>query len=295
MTLLPAPLKDAPDPLTAIWDRAGDLAVESPSLSGIYDPAARRFRSSATPVDSLSADGSVITYSTDTTVHVRAGGRDTVLFSADHANALVWALRDAGGRHGLEDLQGWDDPSMVSDSANWALSQPALTPDGKTVYFLCNGGTGSGAQGNTTFCFLKCDIATGRLTLLDTLGTFFGRPPDVFQLSPDGTRLLIASSVHNSAADNSEVVDILDIATGRRLDLLAPDKPGSKANVVEGACWSPDGRYAAVSVFYYDPSTYDDGRSFVPLPNLEVKDSETGHTVRVVKDFIWPSWGGPGR
>lgn len=289
---LPAAIR-TPDALPVQWLLGDRAAIEGETVHGIYTPSTNAFKASPTPIQAASRDGSVIAYSDDRAVYVtdKATGRVRKVFSIGDPAALVRALAHANFG---KDAQGFEyDPEMAKDPTNWMISDPVLTSDGRTLYFCTNAGTGEGAQGNTSFCVVSVDVASGRLRVLDRLGLFFGRSPSTFDLSPDGRRLLISSSVHNSAADNSFVVLTADLKTNRVVNLLATDRQAkSSANVVKGACWSPDSRYVAVSVFYYNAER-DDAEAIYnsSVATLEIKDAGTARTVKTVPNLAYPSWG----
>ena len=280
------------DPPRIVWIGSGRAALSAYQSQWSFDPARNRATATPAPVESASDNG-WIAYSTDFQIHARnlATGDDRVLFDDRKPARLLAELTQLPAKNRVQDLTDGYDAETAKSVENWVLSTAVTSHDGRSVYFLCNFGTGEGAQGNATMGFVQADVRTGRLRLLDRLGVVFGRTPDVFDLSPDGKSLLVASSVHDSAADNSYVVLDVDIAIGKSVNLLATDAASTEqANVVEGACWSPDSCQIAVSVWYYDVDKAEED-SFNPRPNLEIKDASTGGTVAVVKDFSQPSWG----
>jgi hypothetical protein len=274
------------------WLSGDRAAIEGETAHGFYSPATNVFKPSPTQIQSASLDGSLISYSDDRAVYISgANGKTRKVFSIGNPAALVRALAHANfGKN----AQGFEyDADMAKDPTNWMVGDPALTSDGRTLYFCTNAGTGEGAQGNTDFCVVSVDVASGRLRVLDRLGLFFGRSPSTFALSPDNRRLLISSSVHDSAADNSFVVVTADLKTNRVVNLLATDRQSkSNANVVKGACWSPDSRYVALSVFYYNAQR-DDAEAIYDnsVATLEIKDAGTAKTIKTVPNVAYPSWG----
>jgi hypothetical protein len=300
-----APPLNTSQPVDVIWAGNDHAFIEGYGQNGLFAAPANRYKASHVVVEDVAADSDWVSYSTASEVHARnmRSGVDKTLFSIARPRALLGSLANAG--KAVKDLTDELDPSLAKDADNWAIGKTAISADGGHVYFLCNAGTSEGAQGNTTMCFVRVDVASGHLTVLGRMGTVFGRVPDVFALSPDQRKLLVASSVHNSAADNSEVVESVDIASGRTVDYLAKDTPHPQplsppgkgeqqdftmANIVDGACWSPDSRYVAVSVYYYDTATLSDDSDLVPDTRLEIKDADTGVTLRTVKHFARPCW-----
>lgn len=279
-------------PARVVWIDPRRAAVSAYEKQWWYDTERQSASAAPAPVESASDNG-WMAYSTDTQIRVRRidTGTERVLFDIRKPAALRDALARLPAKSGVRDLQDEYDDEMARSAENWTISTAVLSHDGRYVTFLSDCGTGQGAQGNSTMGFVRVDVQTGRTRVLERLGVVFGRPPTVLALSPDGRRLLVASSAHNSAADSSFTVRDVDIDTGKTVDLLASDPRAKRlANNVEGACWSPDSRYVAVSVRYYDARSAD-ADSGGPKADLEIKDATTGRTVRVVKDFAQPSWG----
>lgn len=73
--------------------------------------------------------------------------------------------------------------------------------------------TGFGAQGNGEFALFTVDLKTNSLAVLSKVGANFGRPLHIFRVSPDGKRLLVATSAYSSAADNSYFAEVVDLQT----------------------------------------------------------------------------------
>jgi hypothetical protein len=276
---------------------ASACADPSGTIAGVHDgkPALYNLRSGSFSnlpkskrIGKSADSGDWTVYATETEVRARNARTrvDRTLFDIKRPGTLLSQLRHAKS----PDLRSLASPDLIDDPLNWAISVPLIAKHRHTAYFLTNAGTGLGAQGNTTFCFVAVNLRTGRITVMDKLGTVFGRNPDVFALSPDERKLLIASSVHDSAADNSFVVLNVNLTTGKTVNLLSTDPEAKKkANIVEGVCWSPDSRYIAVSVWYYDAEKVSPD-DFHPAPSLEIKEASTGRTIETVKDFVSPAW-----
>ena len=291
-TAMAPPLASFPGASSVTWLPQHIAAIEGYNLHALYNPAKNDLLKSGRPIETASSDGSVTAYTTDTAIYVRTSAwtPPKVIFDTKKPAALVRALSRA---HFPKDGNGFEyDAELAKDQRNWMFTSPRLTSDGKALYFCTNGGSGEGAQGNTTFFVVKADVATGKLTALDRLGLFFGRSPSTFELSPDQRHILISSSAHASAADNSFVVTASDLNTGHMVNLLADHKDKKAyANLVKGACWSPDSRYIAVSIFYYNPDTADAAELYdKSVTHLELKEAATGKTVRTISDFAWPNW-----
>jgi len=289
---MPSPLASTA-PVSATWLPGPAAALEGYNIHVLYSPARNTSTSGMSPVDAASSDGSVTAYTTDTAILVRTRSHTApkIIFNILHPLPLVAALKRA---HFSRNENGFEyDDAMAKDRQNWMFTNPILSSDGKTLYFCTNGGSGEGAQGNTSFFVVRADVASGTLRVLDKLGLFFGRSPSTFELSPDQKRVLISTSAHASAADNSFVVTASDLVSGHMVNLLADHKDKKAyANLVKGACWSPDSRYIAVAIFYYNPDTADAAELYdKSIPHLEIKDAATGKTVQTLKDFAWPSWG----
>ncbi len=289
-----------------VWSNNGEAAFVTDAADtrfGRYTPADGKAVKYPVPVASVSADGAVVAYLSDNQevrVRFRATGKEKVLFSPGKPQALFAAARRAKNPKGLpyflEDLGG----EMASSRRNWAVGTPAITPDGKTVFFATNGGSGMGASGNCTFAFFSVDVATGNFAILSKVGEEFGRVPfRECSVSPDGQRLMYVTSMHASAVENPSWVTVIDLPTQKER-ILTRDDPtnGGDANALAGACWSPDGKYVAYSQAYFDVAAamkrLEDGAGFDLDPakyTLYIKDAATGRRVRMVPGATWPSWG----
>ncbi len=258
-------------------------------------------------VRSVSADGGTVAYLGASDVRVRSvsTGKEKILAASGRPGPLLAALKRARNPARLQDLTADIGAASHSSSSDWAFGTPALSPNGKTAFFACNLGTGLGASGNASFCFFAADIATGKLSVLSKPGAFFGRVPYDMQVSPDGARLLFTVSQHDSAFNNPSQVYVVTLQTQQKRELLygGPQKrPGDDdSNLLEGACWSPDGKYVAVSVNFYSLAKLmarvrkqPEGTSDLPVPKtwtLNIYDVRTGQIARRIPDARQPSWG----
>lgn len=189
---------------------------------------------------------------------------------------------------------------FAKDMKNWQLSDPALSPDGSRLVFASNAGTGCGAQGNGMFALFAVDLRTNRLAVMSKVGENFGRPPHIFRVSPDGKRLLLASRVHSSAADNSYFVQVVDLLTQNSREVFSGVLPNSKkeasANFLDSAVWSPDSKDVALSGYFYDAqkaTTDKNGDWPEVLPSqytAGIVDAATGHLVKTIKGATSLSW-----
>ena len=233
-------------------------------------------------------------------VHVGwpATGKTRTLFSPHRPDALFAALKSAKRPDRVRALlPAPGDAALRAGPNNWQTGTPTLAPDGKTVFFAANAGLGMGASGNTSFAFFAADVATGKLAVLSKLGALFGRVPwsaNECQVSPDGQRLLFVTSAHNMAVDNPRQVFVVDLLTQEKRELLAPaPHRANDTNLTEGACWSPDGRFVAVSALFYDVAAVLKKPHWEPRPGdytLFVFDAGTGRVVRRVPGATRPTW-----
>lgn len=244
---------------TIVWTRDGQRAyLSGERCTGVFTPVDGRFSPLPFAVESTSHDGSVVAWRTEKEVRVHwpSTGKGQVLFSVGHPQPLFDALRHALFPKNLKELTGTLDLSLWRDSRNWGIGPPALSPEGRRLYFAVNAGSGLGAAGNTTYCFLTADLKRGSLAPWSKLGVMFARLPHVCEVSPDGRRLLLLTSFHVSAAENPCQADIVDLYTQKSREMLWADgrlkKNPNLTSLTDGACWSPNGRYVAVSVLYYD-------------------------------------------
>jgi hypothetical protein len=232
-----------------------------------------------------SQNGRWVVDSTETQVrliNVRTGAY-RILFDSKHPDALYNVLKTSK----FKNLR-----ALYQDAADtepkfklWVLSDPQITRDGRSVYFMTNAG-GEDAE-NYEFCCVHVDVATGKLSVLSQV--FWGQGANIFALSPNSKELLIGLPDHNTAADNSYNIDVIDLVDDKSVDVLKPDpKDKTCINDVTGACWSPDSRHLAISVAYYAESQISD--DFKPVYNLEIKSATTGHCIETVPDFTSPAW-----
>lgn len=256
----------------------------------------------AAPVESASRDGSVIVYQTNTGIAARTGGGtgpEQALLHVGRPAPLLDALRRARFPKNVSNLTNPDNADLRREARHWAWGAPTVTPDGKTVFFATNAGTSQGAAGNTTFCFFAADPATGRLSVLSRLGEHFSRIPDVCRVSPGGDRLLYVTSTHHNAAHNPSTLLVVNLPTQtlvRSSYLEPPAGLKDASNLVDGACWSPDGRFVAASALFYSVAGIGKkmeagweprSRDFV----LTVYDVATGRALRRIVGATRPSWG----
>lgn len=157
-----------------------------------------------------------------------------------------------------------------SEESHWALSGVSLTPDGKELFFAANAGTGLGAPGGTNWGYFAVDLATRKLNVLSALGSLSGRMPEVAQVSPDGLRLAFMNVGHGGYFVNPRPVYVVDLLTQQSRELLnGPGNHEGECNLTAGPlCWSPDSRYVALDVLYYDvqgiPAESETIRSWIP-------------------------------
>ena len=99
-----------------------------------------------------------------------------------HDDRTLWLLSEQDGYSHLYLLQGSGAPRQLTDG-EWEVSQPQLSADGRTLYFLCN----RAWPGDYEVC--AKDLARGAVRELSALDGV-----ESFALSPDGERLLLAYS-----------------------------------------------------------------------------------------------------
>ncbi len=260
-----------------------------------FEPTTGRLQRLRFPVHSASQDGRVVAFVTEKEIKVGwpGTGQERTLFSVGRPQPLFAALKNARRPDKLSDVTNTD-PELWRSSRNWQIGAPALSPDGATVFFATNLGGGMGASANTSFCFFAANVKTGSLSVLSRLGVFFGRVPVECQVSPDGKRLLFLLSQHSSAVENPVFAHVADLLTQQSREILrAEPERKRQANLTDGAAWSPEGRYVAVSNLYYDVATVLRTENWEPRDDdftLLIKDAATGRTVRRIPGARQPSW-----
>lgn len=251
--------------------------------------------------DSISGDGSVSAIGATAfggpnqiKVFDARNKRSKIVFSSQKPQALFNLIRRA--KLGpLLDCDNFAGRPLSTPSEYWGFGPAAVAPDGKSVYFATNAGAVlSGAGGNTTFCLVKADVTSGKLSLPTHFVWEGARLPYSTRVSPDGRRILLVVASHSSAVDNSSQAYSLDLKTRKMTRLLTGNLAPSntQANLMGGDCWSPDSRFVALSIFNYDPRkiTEQDADKDANY-TLFIKEVATGRTIRSIKGAISPSWG----
>jgi Tol biopolymer transport system component len=294
---LPAALQDETfGQLT--WSPTGNtLWLRGFEIYGAYTPATNNFRKLSQLPESVSRNGKIIAYLGDDEIRVRDvnSGRERVIFSRKKPQVLFSALRNGKNPKKITDIIEGLDPAMWKEAINWAISAPALSPDGSRLYFCSNAGSGQGAAGNSSWAIFAADLKSGKIAVLSKVGAQFGRMPETFEVSPDGKRLLALVSVHSSAIDNPSCALVVDLPTQNSRELLGKVAPKSAdSNLTWGACWSPDSRYVALAAYFYKTSDVLKQANWNgPKDNqwtLYVQDAATGKVVRRIAGARSPSW-----
>ena len=297
----PLPTFGSQIPYWLYWNSEGtDLFVSTDKSWGVFTPKTGRYQTLKIRQQSFDARGRKMAYSTENQIFVRdvASGREQVLFDIRKPAPLIAALRAAKYPKKIKGIVLPANDPMLKETRNWALSDPAMAPDGSRLYFACNGGTDSGAAGNTMFALFSVDLKTNKIAVLSKLGENFGRMPHIFQVSPDGQRLLMAVSQHDSAADNSCFVEVVDLLTQNSREVFEGVLPGSKdkANFLDSAVWSPDSKYVASSGYFYDAEKMmqnytGDWPEVKPAQyTTGIVDARTGKVVKTIQGATSLSW-----
>ena len=252
----------------------------------------------------LSGDGKRLALATEKELRVRdlTSGKENVIFNVARPQMIFEALKRGNNQKNLKELTESIAPDLWKDAFQWRFGSCAFAADSSRLFWTCNAGTGAGAAGNTTFCWLSTDLKTGRTEVLSKLGAQFARLPFAVQLSPDGKKLLYAESVHSSAIENPVSVSILDLLTQKAtyLEKLTDNKKAD-INLVNGLCWSPDSRAVAASAFYYNAETAwqqqlklsEKNQSWEPRDadfTLYIRDLQN-RTLKKIPGAVAPQWG----
>ena len=319
---LPAPL-DRPSLPNVVWSPEGARAYVSTAIPGTHQvpvrqpqlsftPADGRVRKEPYPVDTASRDGKATAWADFASVRVREAGHqgETVVASDDQRRELLAALRSARRPERLKQLRA---ALMVEKSSAqaWAVSPPALAPDGEALYFACNAGAPMAAPGDTSYCFFVQDVAHRKLTALSGLGDFASlQLPEVCRISPDGKRLLFVNAAYESALRNTQMLHLVDLETQRPRELLSRGYTDNDSNLTKGPpCWSPDSRYVAADVCSYridyemnrirarkpeggwgKPVDRDEWNPSDSDYSVLIFDAATGREVRRIPQANSPSW-----
>ncbi len=283
-----------------IWSGDGGVGyVTGYRPHGLFDPDSRHVDEMDFSAESISADGGVVAWRTEKEVRVwvLAGDQNKALFSIGRPQALFKALRAAARPKNIESITEMLDEDLWRSSANWQVGPPAVSPDGAKVYFATNAGTGAGAAGNCSWCWFVADVATGRLAVLSKHGEHLCRTPHYARVAPDGRRLLFLTSLHDSAVSNPCSAWVMELLTQDARELLWADVkvPENQdiASLTDGACWSPDSRYVAVSSYFYNPAEAFKDENFEPRDEdyeLKVYDAATGKVARTITGAHQPAW-----
>jgi len=287
-------------PYSLRWNERGTTLYLSGLHSfGAFSPALRKLSLLAKLPENFAQSGSKVAYATANQIILRDAptAKERVLFDVRRPAPMFAALKRARNPKNVTDLLTEASDLDVKDTHNWQLSDPALSPDGSRLYFASNAGTGYGAAGNGQFALFAVNLKTNTLSVLSKLGTNFGRPPHIFRVSPDGKRLLVATSVHSSAADNSCFAYVVDLLTQNSREVFTGVLPGSKnkANFLDSAVWSPDGKYVALSGYFYDAekamTSKDEGSDPEPAQyTTGIVDAATGRLIRTIQGATSLGW-----
>jgi hypothetical protein len=290
---MPKPLDKAVIRVLA-WGADGRAlaAYGDKGLITAYDSREKRLHPMFAPYGVLSRNGEVAARIGERGIELAGPGwqPERYLITTGAPTALFNAMRAQASHKGVRELLASNSPDLYSNSRNWLLSEPALSPDGEALYFATNAGSGMGASGNTDFLIVKADTEDERLLVLGKLGTFFGRWPRL-QVSPDGRKLLVSTSYHSSAVENPALAYAVDLVTQKSVELLRND-PTVKdlASLSGGECWLADSKAVALSAAYYRVPGAADG-----LPNpkydLYIKDAASGRLIRRITGATAPSCG----
>lgn len=173
------------------------------------------------------------------------------------------------------------DPRAQADDANWTVTAPQVTADGRHVYFASNVGSGVGSAGTTTSVVFEVDVAAVTVRALGWLGPLAGSVLEV-RPSPDGERLLVLVSRHTSNAGVTTLAYSADLRAKTAREVLNSSASRGTLAVLDSACWLADSRHLALSAAYPRPDELNEKNGFEPPTaayTLFVKDAATGAAV----------------
>ncbi|WP_412027547.1 hypothetical protein [Deinococcus yunweiensis] len=183
------------------------------------------------------------------------------------------------------------DPQAQAQDANWVVTPPQVTRDGRRVYFATNAGWGVGSGGTTTLAVFQVNVGDVTLKALGWLGTFAGSALNVLP-SPDGTALLLLKTRHVSNAEVSMTGEIAQLSSKTRRTLTPLTAPAGLITVPGGACWLADGQHVAISVAQVRPESLTAATSFTPPTSsftLLVIDIRSGQVVQRIPGGTQPA------
>ena len=164
-------------------------------------------------------------------------------------NRTLWLLSEQSGYSHLY-LAGADGKARALTSGKWEVSQPALSPDGRTFHFVCN----RQWPGDYEVCAVPA--AGGEVRELTALDGVEG-----FELSPRGDKLLVAHSRSNlpiqlaaAGADGSGLRELTDTrkAAFKAIDWIEPEYVQVPSKHGAGSIWGK----------YYGPRQMEPGRKY---------------------------------
>ncbi len=296
--LLPAPMDRVPLYTQVTWNAAGSRLTlildrfetdpgrwQNGSVFEYRVRAAQVVKLNSVP-RAMSRNGRWEIFQTGKTIQVRdrRTGRTRVVFSYGQPGRL------------LKRLQGVPDysPDFQDGAEGWWLGGLSVSADGAEASFVTNAGSGSSAAGGNSYFIgaFSVGVRTGAVRLLSYC---VGCKSPYLERSPDGQKLLFAYASHASAADNSWTGEVIEWRSGRTRELIfnTPEAaPTGAANLTWGWSWSPDSKFIALAVNYYDPVSYDFAESRLKHDfKVYVRAIGTGAAVRVIPAARDPSWG----
>src|SRR5690606_5018585 len=164
-------------------------------------------------------------------------------------NRTLWLLSEQSGYSHLY-LAGADGKARALTSGKWEVSQPALSPDGRTFYFLCN----LEWPGDYEVCTVPA--AGGDVRGITSLDGVEG-----FELSPRGDKVLVAHSrsylpvqLAVANADGSGLHELTDPRKPefKGIDWIEPEYVQVPAKHGAGTSWGK----------YYGPKQMEPGREY---------------------------------
>jgi WD40 repeat protein len=190
-----------------IWAGSGNrFFLGQQSASVLVSLPKMEFKAYSFFPTSISADGQVLAYATNSEIRVENAGKLRTVFAIP----------------------------KLEKPLDWAFGGITLSRDGRQLYFASNSGAGIARTGTTHWRWFVVNTAGGETKPLE-LPEFTGRLPDTVEISSDGKKMVFGFSNQNATT-----IYLLNFVQNELRTLF--QNPNGSLN----AMFSPDSRYLAI-------------------------------------------------